>query len=88
MSTLNERIVALLTACPLPRMEVDLALYRRLRAMQARMIADDLSLGALDDGGFEHVIYAALCAGVRVNEVECCASYDENTGLSTKADSP
>jgi hypothetical protein len=33
------------------------------------------------DRGFEHVLYAALCAGVRASEAEAGVSYDENTGL-------
>jgi hypothetical protein len=82
MSTFQERMTALLSSNRLPALDVDLALYRRLRAMQERLIDEDPTLADCEpDRGFEHVLYAALCAGVRASEAEAGVSYDENTGL-------
>ncbi len=75
-----DRLHALLTRKKLPLMRVDLATYRRLRAMQERLIADDPTLGAEPGGGFEHVIYAAICGGLSESERDAGVTFNENTG--------
>ena len=86
MSTFKQRVQALMGSMQLPQMTVDLACYRRLLAMRARIIRDDPSL--LDDGPveMEHVIYAAIMEGLRESEREAGVEYDENTGLRKDVD--
>lgn len=79
MSTLNERLFALLSMRALPNMVVDLACYRRLEAMKDRLIAADPTLGEENDA-MEHVIYAAIMGGLSASELEDGVRYDENTG--------
>ena len=77
----RDRLRALLTPVELPTMVVDLATYRRLRAMQERMTAEDPTLGEETDGGFEHVIYAAICGGLCDSEKRAGVTFNENTGM-------
>jgi hypothetical protein len=79
MSTLNERLFALLSRRALPDMVVDLACYRRLEAMKDRLVAADPTLGEEGDA-MEHVIYAAIMGGLHASELEDGVRYDENTG--------
>lgn len=80
MSTLNERLEALLSRHRLPELNVDGACYRRLLAMHRRLLEEDPTLGVEPGQGFEHVVYAAIMAGLRASEDESGVSYDENTG--------
>ncbi len=83
----TERLHALLTCKRLPPIHVNLATYRRLRAMQERLIADDPTLSTESDGGFEHVIYAAICGGLHESEADAGVKFDENTGRPITSDS-
>ena len=80
MSTLNEWLACLLASHELPLLTVDRAVYRRLLAMQERLIALDPSLAHEEGRGLEHVIYAAICGGLRADEAEHGVKFDENTG--------
>jgi len=75
-----ERMITLLERHELPHMEVDGGTWRRLLAMQERLIEQDPTLGSETGRGLEHVIYAAICEGLRASEKYDGVVYDENTG--------
>lgn len=79
MSTLEERMEALLSQHPLPPMKVDLACWRRLEAFRDRLVKEDPPLGSEPDA-MEHVIYAAIMEGLWTAEKDAGVRYEENTG--------
>lgn len=78
MSTLHERLRALIASRKLPKMEVDLATFKRLEALAGRIAQEDPTFDV--DRHFEHAVYAAICAGLRASEQEAGVRYDENSG--------
>lgn len=76
----KERLETLLERHELPRMEVDGGTWRRLLAMQERLIEQDPSLADESGRGLEHVVYAAICGGLRESEKDDGVAYNENTG--------
>jgi hypothetical protein len=74
-------VLILLERHELPSMTVDGATWRRLLAMQERLIEQhDPSLADEPGRGLDHVIYAAICEGLRASEEDDGVAYNENTG--------
>lgn len=74
----QERFAAMTQSVELPLLRVDLATHRRLVAMAQRIHGEDETLDPVGD--FEHVVYAAICEGLRGSELEAGVVYNESTG--------